>query len=343
MMVGAAPQDGDSNQLCDWLELAVLASRTQKALLSSVNLGLEMEEDFEDEDFIAQDEIRERRIQCVVAAIDERTKSMGASYPFEFDDTRGFLKLKENPSPGGYAYLFCLIVSNAAKDGLLHDNGPWKPDLKKARDLFQVCATVASAGFVRGPAFSVGYPRPDHSKFLEKLHQIYPSYCDGRPHPVRPSWANPNANDDEIDVVAFRHEPDGLHGSQYLVAQAASGANYPDKSIKNAVGVFHQTWFVQQPATPATPGLLFPFVLRNPKDGEDHVSQQQIEGEHWRTISVMGVLLFRGRLARYIDVAVELAAEDGIKPIERLGELSKVAEWVAAYVPQLIEAVEELA
>lgn len=340
-MITAAPLDGDSNALCDWLELEVLASREKKALLGAINQGLEMEADVEPEDFAEEDELKERRVGSVLAAIDERKKAMPKSYPFALDDACTHLTLVEAPSHGGVAYLFCLIVSSAARDGALEGAGPWTPDLKSARDLFQVCATISSAGWVRGPAFSVGHPRVDGTGFIEKLHQIYPKYGDGRPHKQKPPWAPQTAKDDEIDILAFKHEPDGQKGTLYFIGQAASGANYRTKSVKNAVETFHSTWFEQPPASPPTPGLVFPFVLPNPDDGEDHVSQEVIAGENWRTAKVMGALIYRHRIAHNVDVAHELAAA-GIAPIERLAELSRVGEFVTAYIAQLIQAVETL-
>jgi hypothetical protein len=342
-MISAAPIDGTSNDLCDWIELAVIANPDRRTLLSAVNLGLEMEEDFEADDLSQEGEERERRIQQVLAAMDERKESMPSAYPFALDDTASYVLLKDVVTDGGSAYLFCLVVSNAAKNGLLEGEGPWSPNLEAARDLFQACATIAAAGWVGGPAFSVGWPRLDGTSFLQKLSQVYSRFGDGKPHSTAPSWAPRSVKDDEIDVIAFRQEPDRRAGTLYLLGQAASGANWRTKSVKEAIGVYHKTWFIQEPSCEATAAMLMPFFL--PSDGDcsadDHQSQEAIAGEFWRTVTKVGKLLYRNRIAHYIDVAVGLASK-GITPIERLDALQAIRSYVDDYSKQLQAAVKAL-
>lgn len=341
-MISAPPVDGNANQLCDWLELAVLASTFGRTSVHEVNVELEIAgDDFEAEDIAEEDEVRERRVTQVVNAISERMSAMGASYPFE--RTGDSFGLRSPITEGGAVYLFCLIVSNGAKDGHLHDEGPWKPDLSDARRLFQACATVCASGFVAGPAYSVGWPRSDASTFMGKLSQVYSHFRDGRPHPSIPSWGPTEVKDDEIDVIAWKHEEDGRPGTMYLLAQAASGANWRDKSLKNAIDTFHATWFFQQPASHPMPGLIMPFFLSSPADAsdEDFNSQEKIEGEFWRTVKEMGNLLYRFRVARYVDVGVQLHGR-GISPIEEIDRLPDVRVWVDTYRTKLQKADEAL-
>jgi hypothetical protein len=338
-VISTAPIDGTSNELCDWLELAVLASSTGRALLSAVNLELEIEADFEPTDIATEDEQRERRIQQVLLAIEERGQSMPTAYPFERD--KDYLVLRKEPTNGGVVYLFCLIVSNGAANGLLHGEKSWQPDLARARALFQACATVSAAGYVHGPSYSVGWPRPDSSSFLDKLKTVYAHFGDGRPHITRPTWAPVNVKDDEIDVIAWKYQPDGQGGTTYLIVQAASGNDWREKSVKSAIDVFHKTWFLQIPSIDASPGIAIPFLLPSKVDADphDHNKQEELAGQVWRTARKMGVLLFRHRIANCTDIAAKLSA-DGISPIEQLDEIPNIRAYVEEYRARLQEAKE---
>jgi len=275
-MISAPPVDGSSNELCDWLELAVLSSKTSKASLQEVNSEIEIDSDFEPSDFSAENEKQERRVQKVVNAIEERCQSMGNSYPFE--RIGQIFALRSEITEGGFAYLFCLVVSNAANGGLLDGNAAWQPDMKEARNLFQVCATVSAAGYTDGPSYSLGWPRDDSSSFLVKLREIYGHFGDGRPHAAMPSHGPRDVKDDDVDVVSWREEMDKKPGTLYLLLQAASGANWESKSLIGIIDRFHSTWFVQPPASQALAGIAVPFVLPSKFDADedDHERQEKI-------------------------------------------------------------------
>jgi hypothetical protein len=189
----------------------------------------------------------------------------------------------------------------------------------------------------------VGWPRPDSSSFVEKLKQVYERFNDGKPHPTVPQWAPTHVKDDEIDVIAFKHEPDGQAATIYLLAQAASGKNWQEKSVKSAVDTYHKTWFHQCPASPPTPAIAMPFCLPSQADNfeSDHEVQEQIAGKFWRTATQMGVVLYRNRIAQYVDEAVALA-KTGIAPIEQLEALPTVRAYVEKYREQLQAAVKAL-
>lgn len=337
-MFSVAPVDGTSNELCDWIELSVLSSPHNRTLLSDVNLDLEIEEDFEPEDLGAQGEVQERRVAQVVAAFDERTACMPTAYPFARNGD--YISLKPEVTEGGAVYMFCLIVSNCAKNGLLSGEKHLHPNLNAARNLFQACATVSAAGCARGSAYSVGWPRADSSSFLDKLKEVYAHMGDGTPHPAMLSWHPKSVKDDEIDVIAWRQELDGRPATMYYLVQAASGANWVDKSVKSAIAVFHDTWFTQAPASHPNPVIAIPFCLPSPCDAAaaDHEEQSAIAGELWRTSSKMGYLLYRSRVAQYVDDALTLPA--GVR-IEQRENLPNVRLYVDEYRERLRAAVAE--
>lgn len=344
-MICAPPENGSSNELADWLELQVFGSTTHSAPLNDINESLEIAEDFEPKEIDAENLNEERRLQMAVAAIDERMKALGNTYPFELDPEGQVLTQKGKLTPGGFSYLFCLAVSSAAKNGFLGGKGPWAPDLKEGYKLFQVCATVCAAGHMGGPSFSVGWPRPSSSSFLTKLKTIYDLFGDGKVHKKLPPGAPKKVKDDEIDVIAWKN----THGMKppvgYFLGQAAAGLNWGDKTLKGAVGKYHDTWFEKSPAAaPATEiGIIIPFMLPSDADiredaRHDHENQEAIETKLRRATHEFGTLLYRHRVARFTDEAGDLAKK-GVKPIERLEDFGKIEKYVTVYQTKLVAAM----
>lgn len=342
-MICAPPDKGTSNELADWLELQALGSPGGTAPLADINEALEIEEDVEPVELDKENLEVERRLQMLVAALEERANVMGETYPFVRDDEGLRISLKEKITPGGYAYLFCLVVSNAAKDGLLEGPGAWVPDMYEARKLFQICATVSAAGHVGGPSFSVGWPRPDSSGFIAKLKEVYGLFGDGKVHDAIPPGAPDEVKDDEIDVISWKFAFGTKPPLGYFLGQAASGANWDGKSLRGSVKKFHGTWFSQEPASDADFGIIIPHILPTDADAmedprDDHEDQAEIEGSLRRRSQEFGKLLFRHRVARYVDEGGKLALQ-GIKPIERLEHLGEIEGFVKTFQAQLAAAM----
>jgi hypothetical protein len=333
-VICAPPTEATSNQLADWAELEVLVASVGAVPVSAINQNLEIDEDFEPEELDEENLVAERRVQQLLSAIEERARTIGGAYPYALDPGGATLSLKETITPGGYAYIFCLVVSNAAPGGLLPADGPWVPDLRSARSLFQICATVSAAGLVRGPSFSVGWPRPDSSTFIEKLKSVYAEFGDGTVHDAVPPGAPPQVKDDEIDVIAWQHAHGTRPSMGYFLGQAASGANWNGKALKGTVDLFHGTWFTRQPACQVRLGTIMPFFLPSDADAEDHEAQEEIEGRLRRYALTHGDILFRHRIARFVDEGHCLAST-GVGTIERASDLADIATYVEAYRVQL--------
>jgi len=340
-MIFSAPIAGSSNELADWMELEVLTCARGEAPLGAVNESLEIAEDNEPSELDHENLANERRLQQVIAAVEERRKVIGAAYPFACDKAGTLLRLADPLTDAAYVYLFCLIVSAGAPDGILQENGPWKPDLDTARGIFQICATVASAGHVGGPAYSVGWPRSDSSGFLEKLRTVYAHFGDGKVHAAIPPGAPAQVKDDEIDVIAWKAD-DVRPRLGYFLGQAASGNNWPAKSLKGHVDTYHGTWFLQSPACLARVGTIIPFYLPSDADAEDedHEAQEIIEGKLRRLGFDFPELLHRHRVARYFESGLVLHAK-GVSPIEGVAETQRIRTFVDKFRAQLQAAAAQ--
>ncbi len=333
-VLSAPDPDATANQLCDWIELCALFSPTRRARVSEINAAREIGEDFDYEDSADEDVQREDTNEQVFAALGERSSAMAATYPFETDGS-STVRVKDEISPGGYAYLFCLLVSNSSKSGILFKNPPFclsKSAFRDAYRLFQVCATTCAAGWLDGGmAFSFGFPRPDKSSFHQKILSVYKQIGDGEPHRTLPVYGPIAVKDDSIDVIAYKREIDGRPGGKYILGQSAAGEDWRGKSIKAFIDVFHETWFYQRPAAECMPAIMIPFVLPSAIDATTHVSQAQIEGEFWRHTRTFGMVFYRYRLVLNIDRAID-AHEKGASPIEDIDRLPQIKDFVEKHI-----------
>jgi hypothetical protein len=312
--IGAAPA-----LLADWLELTAFLSAERKAHLNQLMSNQDLQWDTQVEDASVEDEILEDTASIAAGEIERRGEVLDGAYPFQMSVDGRFVVMNEEPECGvGYSiYLFCLIVDHAKQSQIVPvELTPTLEEMREARNLFQVCATLAAAGYCIGPAFSLGFPRPDGSGFLKKIAEIWRYFKDGKPR-EKPLAGSADVKDEGIDVVAWRPQRDSLPGTLYLLGQAASGHSWQGKSVKDHITVFHHEWFEITPATQATPALFVPEML----DEEDFL--RRITRSH-------GQIFHRGRLPLDADRAPDLA-KAGVGPIERIDDIADVKRWLLDY------------
>jgi hypothetical protein len=309
--------DAQPRMQADWLELTAFFSKAETALLDELVNQQDLDRDREPDDFGDLDEQLEDIVSQVLAEIDRRRRDLGGAYPFEMSEDGRALCLEKQWNVGQAIYLFCLILSHAPPSELVPDgSAPPEDQLREARDLFQICSTLAAAGKTGGPSFSVGWPRADDSRFLEKLQQVWSIYGDGVPHDKPLTGTPPHLKDDEIDVISFWPERDGLPGHGYLVGQVASGNNWRNKSVRPALNRFTRLWFKVQPAADGHPAIFIPFS----------VSDESMS----RDTSYFGYVAHRSRLPQLAGLAPTLSQE-GVAPIERLDEIGRIYDWLAQH------------
>ena len=184
-----------------------------------------------------------------------------------------------------------------------------------SKERHQTATRPALAAEIGGQAWSFGFPRPDHTRFLSKLEEVWETFRDGTVSPEE-GEVPINPKDDEVDVFAGRMHQDGLHGFLFAVAQVATGANWRTKSLRLHLDhVFFQRWFSRQPSTPPIPYHIIPFALQR-VGFRDHVRS-------------LGNVLHRLRVPLRVDQAQTLHDEGVL--IEAYGELEGAREWIASY------------
>jgi hypothetical protein len=317
--------DADPRLQADWLELAAFLSESGRVLLTELVNQQDLDQDQEPEDFGDLDELLEDIANKVAAEVDRRRHDLEDAYPFELNEEGEVFSLIDGWNVGQAIYLFCLILSHAPKSVLVpQDYAPDKHQLQEARDLFQVCSTLAAAGHTGGPAFSVGWPRIGGVQFLAKLHDIWRIYGDGIPQDGVPPGTSPQHKDEGIDVISYWPERDGQPGIGYLLGQVASGKEWKTKSIRPEVKAFLR-WFKRVPAAPAQPAIFIPFSVDDEAVGRYTMSH--------------GYVAHRLRLPRHAGRA-PILSDNGITPIERLNEIGRVYAWLARHRQNVLGSME---
>jgi hypothetical protein len=309
----------------DWLELAAFLSESGRVLVTELVNQQDLDQDQEPEDFGDLDELLEDIASKVTAEVDRRRHDLGNAYPFELNDDGEVFSLIEEWNVGQAIYLFCLIMSHAPKSRLVpRDYAPDDDQLIEARDLFQVCSTLAAAGHTGGPAFSIGSPRIDGTAFLAKLDEIWEVYGDGVPQDEPPPGVPPQHKDEGIDVISYWPERDGKPGHGYLLGQVASGKDWKRKSVRPDLAAFLR-WFKLVPAAPAHAAIFIPFSVDDEAVGRYTMSH--------------GYVAHRLRLPRHAGRAPSLS-DSGISPIERLDEIGRVYAWLDRHRQNVLGSLE---
>lgn len=343
MTIKLPPIKAKPADLADWIEVRTLAAPdgifritrikrywdTHRESEDSDPEGLRAREEDTDYDGVSGND-DDVFLDAITDELNDRALVLKESYPFKFEGNTFVLKEDFATNNGGYAYLFCLLISNC-KEGDIFD-GSWLPAIDhRVRDLFQACSTLAAAGNVTGCAISFGWPRPTNNPpFLTKLKTVYDKIGEGVPVDSPKPGASPHVKDEAIDIIAWRPRPDNAAGTEYLLGQVASGDNWEYKSIKGgAIDYFHNTWFSSPPSSPAQASIFIPYAVH-----------PQGEGSRRDRIALLthmyGRVFDRLILPLILELGIRLADDvDQGLTIERRNDFPHVIAWVECQLESL--------
>ena len=319
--------------IADWLELEAIASPDGRIGFGTLVSASALAEDHQPEDVADEDQADDDLVLRVQAEIARRLHNVGDDYPFRIDDKGRALQLTTPFSQAGSAYLFCLFLSHSFDRTIVPKH--LAPRVTNhLRDLFQACATVAAAGYVKGPAMSFGFPRPDGATFLKALHKVYALFGDGKPRKRPRVAAAKKIKDNGIDIIAWRRSIDNLPATHYLIGQVASGADWVSKSVKPDREHFHEYWFEDKPGSQPEDAMFMPFGLK-PEEPEDGIAYDEVLVDYMQSVAYRyGNLFYRDRIARHLAEGLQIAMA-GETAIERTSDIGKIVTWVNRYSDRL--------
>lgn len=335
MPLAQLPLDCDADVIADWFEFHILCSQYSNGQLRMLQREWDKRKNAENASPEGREvndaDADEAFLESINQHFRERIGLLGDGYPFEFNDSGEELKIKDQKTNGSTLYLFCLFISNFNKSEVFELDKFSFELTNRTRDLFAACSTWAAAALVNGAAVAFGFPRPDGSSFLKKLRECYALFGEGQVRDSALPGVSTSPKDEGIDVIAWTPRSDKAAGTQYMLAQVASGRNWQGKSVKEYFDPFHSNWFSEAPASIPTPAMFIPFCI--PLVGEATLLQQlNILTKRY------GSVHYRYTIPSLANAGLELATRNADLKIERVDEMPEIKAWVEELIDKLKRA-----
>lgn len=224
----------------------------------------------------------------VYSELSGRARTAQVAYPFEVEVSKITLRKDwVNHTP----YIFCLMLANYG-----HLVGPTAGE--DCRRLFETLAVRVARRFVSAEgvdacALRFGFPRDGAelpSSFQDAVSELVARIGEGQGARRRSNLEA--TKDGRLDIVAWRHFPDGAPGK--LVLFGACASNWDIAEIRRRAGdlqvdIFLRRWFLDPPPTPVLNALFIPHRLRTDDGAWGELTREA------------GIVFERCRLAWYAE------------------------------------------
>jgi hypothetical protein len=230
------PENTRSSLECaDWMELMALSSPERRCSIALIERNLRRLSAYDSKTTIQQNTKVESACAEVQGEISRRVQGAGIAYPFDLDGSSIVLRGEiEDFAP----YVFCLCLSWFG----------WKQrrgNKMFPRRMFEDLSKYAAQAYLGGKALRFGAPRVELAKsFRDALPQLAVAIGEGQ---VRTVQGTVSAQDDTLDLIAWKEFPDGTEGKLILVGQCASGRDWEGKKRELDADAFFADWFSDPP------------------------------------------------------------------------------------------------
>lgn len=222
-------------ECADWMELTALISPEHRCSISAVERNLTRLSSYDGGNTIQQRARIDAACGEILGEIKKRVLAAKAAYPFKIEGTALVLAGKASDY---VPYIFCLCLSWFG----------WKAKKGKKifpRRMFEDLSKHAAEAFIGGRALRFGAPRTElPAAFKDALLHLAVAIGEGQ---VREVHGPVNAQDDTLDLIAWRDFPDGQEGKLFLVGQCASGGDWEKKKRELDAEAFFDDWFSERP------------------------------------------------------------------------------------------------
>jgi hypothetical protein len=223
----------DPVELADWLELMALSSRDRNASKGDLSSLLKRAGVFQPAN---EPQAVEALCLATFAELDSRLKAAAGSYPFQV--ALPLIKARAKAFERYPSYIFCLCLS-----AWRWINPTERPS--NARQLFEDLSCFAAKTFFGGEVLRLASPRgPELKEFPKAIQALCQLVGEGGGY--RKGQPPKATKDDTLDVVAWRHFPDGRYGKLVLLGQCASGKDWLDKRSELQPEDFMDMWMSQR-------------------------------------------------------------------------------------------------
>lgn len=318
----------------DWLELSCLSNVYFTLRISELRNILENLDSFTSSDIGEEDADVENEIQRLLEQSQQRSNILADSYPFVFNRESQCLELKaasiDELTTDQHIYLYCLYFSHMSSSRLF--SGLSSPT-NQQRDLLQIAATIALAGFTQGHSISFGWPRPDSSGFYDALSRTVGLIGEGRVKPfadINLYLQSRPHKDAGIDVISWtdNNPMDTLPGGKIVYfAQVASGNNWRSKAVKDDIEAIQRHWLSRR-IYRITDAMIIPFDFES---DDESLKRDQVS----LIAEEFGAVLHRLRLPTYFKKGLELSTANPELLIERGDEVNNICQYVRSTTEML--------
>ena len=195
---------------------------------------------------LEDDDLSER----VYEELEFRSETLGELYPFELVREENYWALRtrtlERLRSVHDSYVACLLIS------IMHSELLPLPEtdelLKKSRRVMQMVSYLMSAEILRGEAFWMGAPRPDHSGMLAAIKNLVTEMGHGISYDEVPDGLDDHGGDGSVDIVVWRTFADQMRGILVGYGQVAAGREWESKPVGSHIRGRFLPWFVKTPS-----------------------------------------------------------------------------------------------
>ena len=318
--IGSPPVTSSVSELLDWLELVCFFSDFGIARLDVVDSALKEQREEQESNIGIQDREIERLREAIENEFEDRLEACGDAYPFQLTGDGEELHLIEDWSSERCLFYFvCLFASHVSGSPLIDASTPDELVSQLRNRVFQIVSTITMAGFARGSAASIGWPREAGEAILVSLRRAQERGAGILVRDEPGPYANPKAKDGGVDAIAWSIE-DRLPPTRFYYAQVASGRNWRGKPVQTHVSVFEPNYMDDPPRCEVGYTTLIPF---RPKDISLWFNEHKIHG----------CLLDRTRIPRYGRDGLQMIA-NGVE-MDESENLDEVRDWIEQFSAHL--------